>query len=138
MTSTLFQISQRPEWPNEPDDEPTDASTLSAYVQINNLSRILRASWNKGNEEIFGSGHAGHQCFAKVVSNLIRATTLPPSQWDKNVLNQNLTKGDGFYERIYWDTRNQPDAFPIDDPIEKKSDKISLACLFNLFDFSTK
>lgn len=47
------------------------------FKQINPLSRILRASWNQGDPEVFQSGNAGRQCFAMVVSNCIRATILP-------------------------------------------------------------
>ncbi|GBM01464.1 hypothetical protein AVEN_209285-1 [Araneus ventricosus] len=101
--------------PNEIDDKATDAPTRSAYMRINDLSRIVRASWNQRNEQIFQSGHAGYQCFAMVVANLIRAAILPPSQWDTNVLNRNMIEGDGFYEWIDWETRNQPSAFPIDN-----------------------
>ncbi|GBO41872.1 hypothetical protein AVEN_143063-1 [Araneus ventricosus] len=101
--------------PNELDTKATDAPTRSAYMRINDLSRIVRASWNQRNEKIFQSGHAGFQCFAMVVANLIRAAILPPCQWDTNVLNRNMIEGDGFYEFIDWKTRNQPCAFPIDN-----------------------
>ena len=99
--------------PNEPIDQATDAPNCSAYMRINDLSRIVRASWNQSNEEIFHSGHAGHQCFAMVMANLIRAAILPPSQWNINVLNRNMIEGDRFYEWIDSETRNQ--IMPIDD-----------------------
>ena len=66
-------------------------------MEINDLSRIVRTSWNQSNE-IFQSGHVGHQCFAMVVVNLIRAAILPLRQWDANVLNRNMIAGDGFYK----------------------------------------
>ncbi|GBM63459.1 hypothetical protein AVEN_260895-1 [Araneus ventricosus] len=71
--------------PNEPDDHATDAPTRSVYMRINDLSRIVRGFWNQRNEEIFQPGHAGHQCFAMVVANLISTDILPPR--DTNVLN---------------------------------------------------
>ncbi|GBM38275.1 hypothetical protein AVEN_17721-1 [Araneus ventricosus] len=50
-----------------------------------------------------------------VASNLIRAAILPQSQWVANFLNINMIEGEGFYEWIDRETRNQPSAFPIDN-----------------------
>lgn len=114
-THDVIRIIPAPSDQNESTDQPTDTPPRIAYSRINDSARIVRASWNQNNEEIFQSGNAGRQCFAIVVANLIRATILPPGQWDTNVLNVNMIEGERLYEQIDWETRKQPGAFPIDN-----------------------
>lgn len=50
-----------------------------------------------------------------VMSNLIHTVILPTSQWHLNVANKNMFEGDGFYELIDLETRNQQGVFSIDE-----------------------
>lgn len=58
------------------------------FIQINDLSRILQASWHQANVEVFTSGFAGVQCCAIAMSNIIRASITSLQQWSKNTLVQ--------------------------------------------------
>ncbi|KAG5666270.1 hypothetical protein PVAND_017605 [Polypedilum vanderplanki] len=91
-------------------------SARSAYVPIDkkkNVSRILRASWHQGNLDVFPE-FGGIQCYAMVLANIVRAAILPPSRWTKNILDQNMTEGDGIFADIHYKTRDNAQAFPID------------------------
>ncbi|GFT69105.1 ATP-dependent DNA helicase [Trichonephila clavipes] len=47
------------------------------FVQINDVSRILHASWHQRNVEVFTSGYTGVQCCAMEMSNIIRVYVTP-------------------------------------------------------------
>lgn len=42
-----------------------------AYIPINNLSRIVRASWHQGNDKILTSGYAGVQYLLMDLTNIV-------------------------------------------------------------------
>ena len=76
--------------------ETNDESTqdVSAYMRINDLSQILRASWHQANDDVFTSGFAGVQCCTMVLANIVRACILSLQYWSINTLNSNMIVGD--------------------------------------------
>ncbi|GIY57521.1 ATP-dependent DNA helicase [Caerostris darwini] len=82
----------------ETNEEPT--GDASAYVEISDSSRIIRASWNQGNDLILTSGFAGVQCCAMTLANILRASILSPQYWSSNILNLNMLTGDQIYSNI--------------------------------------
>ncbi|KAG5683578.1 hypothetical protein PVAND_012851 [Polypedilum vanderplanki] len=92
------------------------SSTQNAYVTTDkkeNVSRILRASWDQGNLNVFPE-FGGTQCFGMVLANIVRAAILPPSRWTKNILDENMIEGDRIFAQIHYMTRDNAQAFPID------------------------
>ena len=84
-------------------------------MQINNVARIVRASWNQNNQAVFTSGYAGVQCCAMALANIIRAYIYPPKQWSTNTLDVNMFQGDQIYKEIIMLTANNPNASPISE-----------------------
>jgi hypothetical protein len=72
-------------------------NAYGAYTVINNTTRILRASWHQGNNQVFNSSHAGSKCCAMVLANITRAAILSPHSWTNNILNINMLEGDAIY-----------------------------------------
>lgn len=84
-------------------EQGNDVEIRNAYVALDrnvNISRIVRATWNQSNSEIFQSGYAGVQCFGMVLSNIVRAVIISPSRWNTNILNSNMYVGDKIYALI--------------------------------------
>lgn len=86
----------------------------SFYISINNVSRILRASWHQGNMAIFTSPYAGVQCCAMVLANIVRASVISPSTWTNNTLDRNMIEGDNMCTTIHNLTEQQENAYPIE------------------------
>lgn len=86
----------------ETNEESTNDA--SAYMKINDFSRIVRASWHQGNDVIFTSGFAGVQCCAMALANILRACILSPQYWSTNILNLNMITGDQIYSNIRFQT----------------------------------
>ena len=61
------------------------------YKRINEVSRIVRASWSQDNRDVFTSGYAGVQCCAMTLANIVRAFIYPPTNWSSNTLDMNLS-----------------------------------------------
>lgn len=80
------------------------------YVAINNVSQVLRASWNQSTSSIFTSAYAGVQCCAMALANVFRASIHTPNQWNQSILDQNLIAGDDIYGQIYSLTAEQENA----------------------------
>ncbi|XP_063899054.1 uncharacterized protein LOC135119158 [Helicoverpa armigera] len=78
--------------------ETTNAN--NAYTMITDSMRILRASWNQDNKQVFNANYTGRQCFAMVLANITRAAILMPHLWTNNILNTNMLEGDALYAKI--------------------------------------
>ena len=89
-------IPAQPGQPHEPDDQITDALTSLAYMEINDLSRIVRASWNQNNE-IFQSGHARHQRHGCCEFNSYSHSTTEAVLY--KCFKSKMIADDGFYKR---------------------------------------
>ncbi|CAG9773736.1 unnamed protein product [Ceutorhynchus assimilis] len=86
----------------------------TAFVAISASSRILRASWHQGNEQIFHL-YPGMQCCAMVIANIVRAAFVDPNSWTNNILNENMLEGDNMYATIRRLSMNNVQAPPIDE-----------------------
>jgi len=111
----LVRITQQPS--EASDQQPAEVCnnqpTENLYVAINNVSRVLRASWNQSTSSIFTSAYAGVQCCAMALANVVRASIHTPNQWNQSILDQNLIAGDDIYGQIYSLTAEQENALSI-------------------------
>ena len=70
----FVRITQQPsKAPDVCDDNP---QPTRVYVTVSVSARILRTSWNQATAEIFQSPHAGVQCSAMALANIVRALSL--------------------------------------------------------------
>ncbi|KAK2710518.1 hypothetical protein QYM36_011897 [Artemia franciscana] len=119
IRNNLGQATTRPKYEMEhlSVEQNEDANPLqiqSAYIPITSTSRIIYASSNQANSDTFTFGYAGVQCFTMALANIIRAALFHPTNWNSNVLDENMVSG----EKIYADIREQTAmnnemAFPI-------------------------
>lgn len=87
--------------PELPEEEESERNVIrNAFIPINDVARIMRASWHQGDHNVFTSGYTGVQCSAMSLANIVRAAILNPNQWDVNILNTNMLTGDSLYCRI--------------------------------------
>ncbi|GFR06815.1 ATP-dependent DNA helicase [Trichonephila clavata] len=109
-------IIRAKEAPAEIAEETNDEATedTSAYMRINDCSRIVRASWHQANDSIFISGFSGVQCCAMVLANILRAYILSPQHWSTNDLNLNMISSDQIYRDVRFQTERNFVAYPID------------------------
>lgn len=95
----------------QPQQAPKKNTT---YGYIGPVSRIIRASYNQGDNDAFESRYAGVQCCAMALAAIVRAQLSPPSEWKRDVLNDILMFGDEFYSSVRA-LENEPLAYPISD-----------------------
>ncbi|CAG5052131.1 unnamed protein product [Parnassius apollo] len=100
-----------PELSEDEASERNENEIRNAFIPINNVARIIRASWHQGDYNVFTSRYAGVQCSAMSLANIVRAAILSPNQWDVNILNANMLAGDSLY---YW-IRTQLDPTELDE-----------------------
>ncbi|KAL3283667.1 hypothetical protein HHI36_006805 [Cryptolaemus montrouzieri] len=86
-----------PELSEDEASERNENEIRNAFIPINNVARIIRASWHQGDYNVFTSRYAGVQCSAMSLANIVRAAILSPNQWDVNILNANMLAGDSLY-----------------------------------------
>ncbi|VVC90599.1 unnamed protein product, partial [Leptidea sinapis] len=86
-----------PELSEDEASERNENEIRNALIPINNVARIIRASWYEGDYNVFTSRYAGVQCSAMSLANIVRAAILSPNQWDVNILNANMLAGDSLY-----------------------------------------
>ncbi|CAG5001922.1 unnamed protein product [Parnassius apollo] len=82
-----------PELSEDEASERNENEIRNAFIPINNVARIIRASWHQGDYNVFTSRYAGVQCSAMALANIVRAAILSPNQWDVNILNANMLAG---------------------------------------------
>ncbi|VVC96008.1 unnamed protein product, partial [Leptidea sinapis] len=82
-----------PELSEDEASERNENEIRNAFIPINNVARIIRASWHQGDYNVFTSRYAGVQCSAMSLANIVRAAILSPNQWHFNILNANMLAG---------------------------------------------
>ncbi|KAL4706339.1 hypothetical protein ACJJTC_016633 [Scirpophaga incertulas] len=95
----------------EPQREPQELR--GQYKLCNSVSRILQASHHQGNLTIYPDT-AGKQCCAMAFANIVRASIVPPRQWSKMMLDENMFSGDDIYNQVITLCNRLPDAQPVD------------------------
>ncbi|CAG5055549.1 unnamed protein product [Parnassius apollo] len=86
-----------PELSEDEASERNENEIRNAFIPINNVARIIRASWHQGDYNVFTLRYASVQCSAMSLANIVRAAILSPNQWDVNILNANMLAGDSLY-----------------------------------------
>lgn len=69
------------------------------YKPCNSVSRILHASHHQGNITLYPET-GGRQCCAMAFANIVRASIVPPRQWNKMIFDENMFSGDDIYQRV--------------------------------------
>ncbi|KAF9407199.1 hypothetical protein HW555_012690 [Spodoptera exigua] len=100
-----------PELSEDEASERNGNEIRNAFIPINNVARIIRASWHQADQNVFTLRYAGVQCSAMSLANIVRAAILSPNQWDVNILNANMLAGDSLYCWI----RTQLEPFKLDE-----------------------
>ncbi|GBN09196.1 hypothetical protein AVEN_184281-1 [Araneus ventricosus] len=72
----------------------------NVYMHVNDVSRIIKASWHQADETIFTSGSAGVQCLGMVLANIVRASILERNRWTSTTLSENMIEDDDIYQEI--------------------------------------
>ncbi|KAL1493592.1 hypothetical protein ABEB36_009293 [Hypothenemus hampei] len=62
------------------DGEPERFEIRNSFIPINDVARIIRASWHQGDHNIFTSGYADVQCSAMSLANIVRAAIFNPNR----------------------------------------------------------